>query len=348
MVDARNPLEVPGAWDKLIAWLVQAGTDIGAITGTEKFSVGQSNPTYKITTSHGIFVLRTQPSGPLLKSAHAVDREYRVMSALAGSNVPVPSMIAVCEDLEVLGVKWFLMGFVKGTTFTDPTLATLPSHQRSDLYFAQIDVLAALANTNPDLLGLQGFGKPTGYLERQYHVWTRQYRASEMETLPEMEFLIETLPKVMPVYDHACCVVHGDFRLDNLLFDDNQNVLAVIDWELSTLGPPLVDLSYWCTMLRMQAHWPIGGLGGIDRAECAVPSESDLTSRFAEKTGITIPDDWEIWIGFHCFRFAAILQGIRKRVADGNASADNASEVGAQAIPVAKMGVEILSNGLKM
>ncbi len=342
---SKAPLDAPGAEARLRTFLQAHAPQLGALRQAVKFSVGQSNPTYKLSMDAGDYVLRTQPLGELLKSAHAVDREHRVMKALGSGDVPVPPMILACEDLEVLGVKWFLMGLVRGQTLTDPKLPDHDRDMRRHIYEAQLDVLARLATTKPDELGLSDFGRPSGYLERQLHVWTRQYRASETQPIPAMEELITQLPARLPQDNNDVVVVHGDFRLDNLLIDKRGEVQAVIDWELSTLGPALVDLSYWCTMLRMDQNWPIAGLGGVDRSAIGIPSEDELISQFASKTGIAIPDDWHVWIAFHCFRFAAILQGIAKRVQEGNASADNAASVATQARPMAELGAEILHAG---
>lgn len=342
---SKAPLDIPGAEAKLRAYLQAHAPELGALKEASKFSVGQSNPTYKLAMDAGDFVLRTQPLGDLLKSAHAVDREHRVMQALGQSDVPVPPMVLACEDLEVLGVKWFVMGLVQGSTLTDPQLPDHDAAMRRHIYEAQLDVLARLATTDPGQLGLSDYGRPSGYLERQLHVWTRQYRASETQHMPAMEELISKLPGMLPLEQHKAVVVHGDFRLDNLLIDGQGDVQAVIDWELSTLGPPLVDLSYWCTMLRMDQSWPIAGLGGVNLSALGIPNEQELVAQFAHKTGLEIPDDWHVWVAFHCFRFAAILQGIAKRVSEGNASADNAANVATQAKPMAELGAEILTKG---
>jgi len=335
----------------LTTWLKSVAPQIGVPVSLDKFSTGQSNPTYRLQTDLGTmdgrFVLRTQPAGLLLKSAHAVDREYRVMKALATSPVPVPDMIIACDAPDVVGMKFFIMREVDGETLFDPALASYSVDDRRALFYAKIEVLAALAAIDPVAQGLEGFGKPTGYIDRQFATWTRQYRASETETIAAMEFLITELPACLDREIPGFCIIHGDFRLDNLLIRNRTEVAALIDWELSTLGPAFIDLSYWCAMLRMESSWPIGGLGGINRASLGIPDEAQLVSAFCAKTGLDRPANWEALIAFQCFRFAAILQGVLKRHLDGNASADNAASVGGQARLVAMLGADILSRYLR-
>ena len=331
----------------LAEWVKRTAPQIGILIGLKKFSTGQSNPTYRIQTidngKEERFVLRTQPVGLLLKSAHAVDREYQVMSALRPSDIPVPEMIIYCDDLTVIGVKFFIMREVNGETFFKPTLDNYNATGRSALFSAKIDLLVALAKLNPIALGLDGFGKTSGYIDRQLGTWTRQYRASETETIPGMEFLITKLPYCFESDPPGFCVIHGDFRLDNLLIQHQSHIAALLDWELSTLGPIFIDLSYWCTMLRMDAKWPIGGLGGINRVRLGIPDEGALIRAFCQKTNLNRPINWEALIAFQCFRFAAILQGVLKRHLDGNASAHNSASVGGQAKKVAALGAHTLS-----
>ena len=336
---------------RLSRWIEDNAATIGVPIAVDKFSAGQSNPTYRLTTdqdgARGRFVLRTQPLGPLLKSAHAVDREFRVMQALATSDVPVPDMIAICEDTSILGMKFFIMREVAGSTFFDPALPDHSTTERSQLFMAKVDVLAALATIDPLAVGLDGFGKQGGYLGRQMATWTRQYRASETQPIAAMEFLIDRLPDCLATEPPGFCVIHGDFRIDNMLVSDRIAIAALIDWELSTLGPAFIDLSYWCAMLRMHADWPIGGLGGIDRAALGIPDETALVTAFCQRTGLVPPANWDALVAFQCFRFAAILQGVLKRHLDGNASADNAAAVGGQASQVANLGAAILTDYLR-
>ena len=329
---------------QLVPWLTQYAPQIGQPIDLTKFSVGQSNPTYELVTEKSHYVLRTQPAGLLLKSAHAVDREFRVMAALDGTAVPVPKMIAECSDTDVIGRKFFVMEKVVGKAVFDPALADYTAADRARLYHKQTDILAALATLDPVEIGLDGFGKPAGYMDRQFATWTRQYRASQTEDLADMEFLITHLGEALEETLPGLCIIHGDFRLDNMLLQNGTDIRALIDWELSTLGPAFVDLSYWCAMLRMDHDWPIGGLGGIDRAALGIPTEDDLVQQFCHQTGYDKPANWDALIAFQCFRFAAILQGVLKRHLDGNASASNAASVGGQAVPVAVLGADILRN----
>ncbi len=334
----------------LTKWLEKTAPEIGTPINLEKFATGQSNPTYRFQTdsivNHGKFVLRTQPTGQLLKSAHAVDREYRVMKSLGPSAVPVPKMVAACNDTKIIGVKFFVMHEVDGTTFFNPALQEYKAKDREILFYAKIDLLATLAKLDPTIIGLESFGKPSGYLKRQFGTWTRQYRSSETKNIPAMETLLTELPACLEIEPPGICIIHGDFRIDNLLIENHTVIKALIDWELSTLGPAFIDLSYWCAMLRMDANWPIGGLGSFNRSGLGIPDENALLEAFCERTGFERPTNWEALVAFQCFRFAAILQGVMKRHLDGNASAENAASIGSQAAKVAELGANILSKYL--
>ena len=340
----RDNTDAPDLLAQLVPWLAQYTPQIGQPIDLTKFSVGQSNPTYELVTEKGHYVLRAQPAGVLLKSAHAVDREFQVMAALDGTAVPVPKMIAECSDTDVIGRKFFVMEKVAGKAVFDPALADYTAADRARLYHKQTDILAALATLDPVAIGLDGFGKPVGYMDRQFATWTRQYRASQTEDLADMEFLITHLGEALEETLPGLCVIHGDFRLDNMLLQNGTDIQALIDWELSTLGPAFVDLSYWCAMLRMDYDWPIGGLGGIDLATFGIPAEDELVQLFCHQTGYEKPANWDALISFQCFRFAAILQGVLKRHLDGNASASNAASVGGQSVSVAVLGADILRN----
>ena len=310
-----------------------------------KFATGQSNPTYALTSPTGRYVLRRQPDGKLLPSAHAVDREYRVMRALAETPVPVPGMFALCEDLSILGTKFFLMARVDGRTLIDPALPDFTAQARRALYENQVDLLAELARVDVAAVGLEDFGAPGDYVARQIARWSSQYRASETRTIDAMESLMTWLPANAPADDGARALVHGDFRLDNMLLDPQRpEVLALIDWELSTIGHPLIDVTYLMTMLRLPPHPTHGGLGGTDRSALGIPSERELLDRFLARSGVAAPARWEFYIAFHFFRFAAILQGIAKRVETGNASNRAAATVAAMAEPMARMGWSIASS----
>ena len=305
----------------------------------QKFSIGQSNPTYLLRTKSKKYVLRRKPPGALLKSAHAVDREYRVMQALANTPVPVPEVYALCENDDVIGTSFFVMEFLESRTFLDPVLTDLSPQHRRALYEDQVNIIAKLSSIDPNAIGLGDFGKSGNYMERQVSRWTKQYRASETEVIKEMEKLIEWLPQHLPHDEGRVALVHGDFRLDNLLVAPKEpKVIGVVDWELSTLGHPFVDFSYWSTMLRLPRNTHHKGLAGQNRASLGIPSEEQLLNLYRELSGEQIPGHWSFWLAFHCFRFSAIVQGVMKRYLDGNASSPLAKEVGSMARPVAELG----------
>lgn len=302
-----------------------------------RFSGGQSNPTYRVTDARGErYVLRKKPAGQLLASAHAVDREYRVMKALAGTGVPVARMHCLCEDAAVIGTPFYLMEFVDGRIFWDPALPELAAPQRAAAYEDMNRVIAALHAVDPAAVGLADFGRPGNFIQRQLDRWTRQYRASETEHVPAMEALIEWLPRHVPAAG-AAAICHGDFRLDNLIFHPTEpRVLAVLDWELSTLGDPLADFAYHALPWRLTAE-QFRGMAGKDLAALAIPDERSYLLRYCERTGRRIDAaQWEFYVAFSLFRLAAILQGILKRALDGTASSAEARATGAKARTIAE------------
>lgn len=312
----------------------------------EKFAGGQSNPTYLIDAASGKYVLRRKPPGELLKSAHAVDREYRVMKALAQSDVPVPTMRILCDDDSVIGSMFYVMDYIDGRIFWDAALPTQSPQQRGAIYDAMNQVLANLHNADVEKLGLSDYGRPGNYFERQISRWTTQYRASETETLPAMEALIQWLNDNLPADDGLVCINHGDFRLDNMMFDNEQpKVLALLDWELSTLGHPYADLAYQCMQLRIPSDAAIPGLGGIDREALGIPSEQEYVRQYCQRRGIDGIDNWVFYLAFAFFRLSAILQGVYKRALDGNASSQKAKDYGALAAPLAELGVALIESG---
>ena len=313
----------------------------GPITA-EKFPNGQSNPTFLIQAQSGRYVLRRKPAGELLKSAHAVDREFRVMSALADTDVPVARTYHLCNDDSIIGSMFYLMEYVDGRVMWDPALPELQQGQRRAIYAEMNRVLAALHSVDIAAVGLADYGKPGNYFERQVGRWTRQYRASETETIAAMEHLLRWLPANMPADDGRVSLVHGDFRLDNMLFHPSEDrVLALVDWELSTLGHPFADLAYQCMQLRMDHDGIMPGLGGLDRAQLGIPSEEEYVSTYCERMGIKEIPHWNFYLVFSFFRFAAILQGVKQRALAGNASSKKALEMGNLARPLAEIAVEL-------
>lgn len=309
----------------------------------EKFSDGQSNPTFLLTADSGQYVLRKQPPGVLLKSAHAVDREFRVIKALQDTDVPVPAVHHLCTDRELIDGLFFVMSFVPGRTFWDAALPELEVADRSEVYDQMNRVLAALHEVDVEAAGLADFGKPGSYFERQVHRWTQQYRASETRVIESMNRLIDWLPANMPEDDGQVSLIHGDYRLDNLIFDPKAPVAAaVLDWELSTLGHPYADLAYQCMQLRLDKDSAIAGLGGVDRSSLGIPSEAAYVESYLNRRGIDAIDNWTFYLVFGFFRLAAILQGVLKRALDGNASSDTATTYGALAPMLAGMAVDLI------
>jgi len=316
----------------------------------EQFKGGQSNPTYKLSTPGSAYVMRAKP-GPaakLLPSAHAIDREYMVMRALHGTAVPVPAMHVLCEDESVIGRAFYVMEFVEGRVLWNQALPAFDRVGRAEIYDEMNRVIAALHMVDPKAVGLSDYGKPGNYFERQIGRWTKQYVASTTEPIEAMNRLIDWLPAHIPASardDGQLGVVHGDYRLDNLVFHPTAPaIVAVLDWELSTLGHPLADFSYHC----MSWHIPPGsfrGIGGLDHAALGIPDEKAYVARYCERTGRADPDavmaDWNFYLAYNLFRIAGILQGIAKRVEAGTASSAQARQSAAGARPLAEMGWRI-------
>jgi aminoglycoside phosphotransferase (APT) family kinase protein len=300
----------------------------GPITLT-KFEGGQSNPTYRVDAKSGTSVLRRKPFGPLLPSAHAVEREYRVLTALRPLGYPVPRVLALCEDEKIIGSAFYLMELVQGSNFIDGALPGMSQDARSRIYLAMIDNLAALHRIDPGAAGLSTFGRPGSYFERQVARWIKQYRASETDRIEEMERLIDWLPATLPAQD-AVAIVHGDYRIDNLIMDGSGGkILAVLDWELSTLGDPLADFSYFA----MNWENPIDGrsaLRGLDLDRLGIPTLDRVLARYCEKTGRSTIDNLDWYFAFNQFRLVGIAQGIKRRLMDGNASNAKAGDMAAR------------------
>ena len=323
--------------DALRRYLIEHLPSHGDLTGVSQFAGGQSNPTYRLSFSDAEdLVLRAKPPGVLLKSAHQVDREYRVMTALRDSNVPVPDVLHLSADGEAspIGRQFFLMRFVAGDIHWDPALADLSVAARSRVTDSMNQTLAALHQVDLTAVGLDRYGKAGDYLGRQLRRWSAQYRASETAAIPAMESLITWLERTLPEDDGSVALVHGDFRLDNMVFDaDTQKVVAVLDWELSTLGHPVADLAYQCMQWRLPANSAFKGLGGLDRAALGLPVEADYVRRYCERTGRDAIPHWRYHLVFNFFRLAAILQGVYKRSLDGNASNREQAQHMGQAVP---------------
>ncbi len=331
---------------RLQRYLENAAPSVGVIRSAEKFAGGQSNPTYLLQAEEGQYVLRSKPKGKLLKSAHAVEREFRVMEALAHSPVPVPSVLCLCEDLEVIGAVFFVMSYEDGPIFWDPALPELNLDERGTLYRDEIRVLAALHSLDPTGIGLTDFGRPGSYFERQIKRWTGQYRASETTSIGAMESLMLWLSQHTPNDDGQSALIHGDYRLDNLIMTyEKTSIQAVIDWELSTLGHPFADLAYFCMCLRMPNHEQIRGLAGVDRPALGIPEESEIVRQYCTLRGIEVISNWPFYLAFSFFRLAAICQGVLKRALDGNASSEQAVRVGALTPLLAEMGFNISMTG---
>ncbi|MBA2960902.1 MULTISPECIES: phosphotransferase [Ramlibacter] len=338
--------------DALTAWLEKNLPGFQGPLSASLFKGGQSNPTYKLDTPSRSYVMRAKP-GPvakLLPSAHAIEREFAVMTGLAGTGVPVPRMFCLCEDESVIGRAFYIMEFMQGRVLWDQALPGMAPSEREAIYDEMNRVISALHTVDFAARGLAGYGKPGNYFERQIGRWSKQYKASADGTgpmsqpIPAMEQLVDWLPANIPAAARDAgkvSIVHGDFRLDNLMFHPTEpRVVAVLDWELSTLGHPLADFSYHC----MSWHIPHGsfrGIGGLDLAALGIPDEDDYMRRYCDRTGLaTVADlkaDWNFYMAYNMFRIAAILQGIAKRVEAGTASSAQAAASGASARPMAEL-----------
>lgn len=303
-----------------------------------QFAGGQSNPTYLLETPERRYVLRRKPPGELLPSAHAVDREFRVMTALGQAGLPVPQTLVLCEDANVIGTMFYLMAFAAGRHFWDPTMPGLGNAERAGLYDAMNAALAQLHNADPAALGLEDFGKPGNYFSRQIARWSKQYKASETAPIPAMEQLIAWLPEHVPAGEETA-VVHGDYRLDNLIFHPTEpKVLAILDWELSTLGHPLADISYNCMAWRFPPQL-FRGIGGLDIGALGIPGEADYVAAYCRRTGRAAVAPWPFYMAYNMFRIAAILQGVYARALAGNAADARGLEMGAKVAPIAEIAL---------
>ncbi len=351
-----RPVSEQHAFDTaaLSAWLRQHLPEFEGPLTVEMFKGGQSNPTYKLITPGQSYVMRAKP-GPvakLLPSAHAIEREFAVMSGLAATSVPVPRMYALCEDESIIGRAFYIMECMQGRVLWDQSLPGMQPSERAAIYDETNRVISALHSVKFAQQGLANYGKPGNYFERQIGRWSKQYQASITQPIPEMDQLMAWLPAHMPASardEGRVSIVHGDYRLDNLMFHPTEpRVIAVLDWELSTLGHPLADFSYHC----MAWHIPPGhfrGIGGLDLAALGIPSEQDYIRKYCERTGLATPEelaaDWNFYLAYNLFRLAAILQGIAKRVETGTASSAQAKASGEGARPLAQLAWSFAQRG---
>ena len=316
----------------------------GPVT-VDKFDGGQSNPTFKLSTPNSTYVLRRKPPGELLKSAHAVDREFRVISALANTEVPVPKTYVLCEDDTIIGSMFYLMGYMEGRVLWDPVLPDAADNaERRAIYDAMNQTMASLHNVDIDSVGLTNYGKPGNYFARQLSRWSKQYKASETESIEAMNTLMVWLEANMPEDDGSLSLVHGDYRLDNIMFHPTEpRVIALLDWELSTLGHPLADLANQCMAWMLPPDGGIKGLAGIDRAALGIPSDEEYIASYCERTGREGIENWPFYVVFSLFRLAAIVQGIRKRAQIGTASSAEADSRGKLVFPLSAMALELIN-----
>lgn len=311
-------------------------TSLGTYLGSRKFSDGQSNPTYLVTGSDGTFVLRAKPPGHLARSAHRVDREFRVMRSLRGSGVPVPETVFLSGKDNPLGQQFFVMEHVGGRIFWNPALPEIHAGERGRIYSGMIETLARLHSVDPVTVGLSDYGRPRGYTERQTALWISLYRQAEESPEPLLDQVIRWLEENVPEDDGSNSIVHGDFRIDNVIFyTDRPEVAAVLDWELSTLGNPVSDLANLCAQQRLPNEGLfMRGLGGVDRKSAGIPEEEEIVRQYCCRMAISDPADWTFHTIFSLFRLAAILAGVRNRAVRGNASNPEKAIELSKAIPV--------------
>jgi aminoglycoside phosphotransferase (APT) family kinase protein len=318
----------------LAAYLRAEVADFAGDLAVEQFQGGQSNPTYRVTAGDRRYVVRRKPPGPLLPSAHAVEREFRVMSALAGTDVPVAKTYALCEDAAVIGTAFYVMEYVEGRILWDPALPGMTPPQRAAHYDELNRVIAALHRIDCAAVGLADYGRPGNYIERQVARWSKQYQAAAAPRIPAMDRLIEWLPRHVPPGDETR-LVHGDYRIDNVIFHPTEpRVLAVLDWELSTLGHPLSDFAYQVMAWRLTPE-EFRGLKGCDLAVLGIPTEEEYVAAYCRRTGRGAIAHWDVYLIFNMFRIAAILHGVLARALQGNAASANAIETGGRARQVA-------------
>lgn len=323
--------------DKLAQYLKQVGLVTNGSVVLSPLSGGQSNPTFRLQAGERQYVLRKKPGGSLLPGAHAVDREYRVIKALQGSEVPVPKVHVYCDDPSVIGTPFYIMEWLEGRVLMDQSLPSIAPQERAAIYAEMNRVIAALHAVDPAAVGLADFGRPGNYFARQISRWSRQCLESTLPMGDAMRQLIDWLPEHIPPGDETT-IVHGDFRLDNLIFHRTEpRVIGVLDWELSTLGHPLADFAYHCMSWHIPASlWR--GIAGLDLTGTGIPPECEYIQAYAKATGRNPMEHWDFYMAYNLFRMAAILRGIGQRATDGTAAADDAVEIAAKADPLAELG----------
>lgn len=327
----------------LLRWIAEHVDELSTDIRLEQFNGGQSNPTFCLSSGHTRYVLRSKPTGELLPSAHAIEREYRVMRALGTTEVPVPRTFALCTDTEVFGSPFYVMEHVEGRIFWDPSLPGMTRCERRDIYEELNRVVAAIHGVVPADVGLHDYGQPQDYLARQVRRWTRQYRASETHCVAAMDRLIEWLPTRIPT-QHRDGLVHGDYRIDNVVFHPHlPRIVAVLDWELSTLGDPLADFSYHCLGWLLP---PVRGLNGVPLESLGLPSQDDYFASYLRRTGVPAssigPEQWRYYLAFNLFRLASILQGVAARALKGNASSAHANLAASRVTPLAERALALV------
>ena len=313
--------------DRISAWLTKNVVGFVGPVSLKKFDGGQSNPTYLLTAASGRYVLRRQPLGPILKGAHAVDREARVMRALGGVGFPVPPVKALCTDTSIIGSAFYIMDFADGRIFWDGAFPDVPHDKRAAYQSAMVATLAELHKHDPAALGLSDYGRPERYFERHLQRWKAQYHGDEAAgRYDDMDAVADWLEARIPP-DNAACVVHGDYRIDNLVFDPNEpRVIAVLDWELSTLGDPIVDLAYSLLMYRVPSKLP-WGLADRDLSALGLPDEATYVASYCRQVGREYIPDLDTYVVFNLFRMAAIIHGIKGRLLRGNAASPDAGKM---------------------
>ena len=338
--DVAGALQIDAA--RLQDYLARNVPGFAGPLSAKQFKGGQSNPTYLLETPNAKYVLRRKPPGKLLPSAHAVDREFRAISALSAQGFPVAKPVIYCADDSVAGTAFYVMSFVEGRVFWNPEMPGSNPAERTAVYDAMNETLARLHSFDPGKIGLSDFGRGENYVARQADRWSKQYRSSETQQIDEMERLIEWLPANLPP-EQPARIFHGDLRIDNMIFHPTEpRVVALLDWELSTLGDPMADLAYHMMVWRVRPDL-FRGLAGLDFESMGIPSEDDYLKRYLERSGRTDLPHWDFYLAFSLFRVAAILQGVWSRAQTGQASAPDAEETGRKAGPLAVIGWDIAS-----